>query len=239
MAVGQGFGVLNYQSRRAASMPDNPNDRATIVSIFPDPIIERKATVYPGYFEIPAAPLNDYSILVVGPSSWWKDLGEDQTLLEIPTNSVVMAESVIKDYCNGLFGCNMNDKMPGLFYVPGKFNKTTIKSYVNPENGTTFQQLLDRAKMRQTGFFNEVVKLADAMWARSNGNPLAISRDARLAAEILGLKSKPWMSDIKHLEMSNCPACGNLINALFPVCSNCKAIINPEKAKELNIKFAQ
>ena len=93
------------------------------------------------------------------------------------------------------------------------------------------------AKMKQKNWFTELVKIADVDWARTNGNPRAISDDSRLAAQKLGLQ-KAWMQDFRAVELNNCPACGAMININYPVCSNCKNIINTEKAKSLGLKFA-
>jgi uncharacterized OB-fold protein len=40
------------------------------------------------------------------------------------------------------------------------------------------------------------------------------------------------------MQKINCKACGTLVLPNFPVCPNCKAIVDEEKAKVLNIKFA-
>ncbi len=83
------------------------------------------------------------------------------------------------------------------------------------------------------------MRIADILWARTNGNPLAISDDSRLAAEKLGLTSqKNWMGDFRARELTNCKACGHMINPVYPVCPNCKNVIDEEKAKSLNLKFA-
>ena len=236
--VGSGFGAFGRNSRRGRPLPDNPYDKATVVSIYPEKISERNPTVSPGYWEIEGAPDGGFSLLVFSPSSWWKDLGQDQQLLEIKTNSLEMAESFVRDYCSGIFGCNMGDRMPGLFAIPGSYDQKTILAYKDALTGKTFAQLLEDARVKQKNFFSEVVVLADSMWSRTQGNPLAISKDARLAATKLNLKNKPWMGDFASLQMTNCPACGSLVNPAFPVCANCKTVINKERAKELNLQFA-
>jgi len=83
-----------------------------------------------------------------------------------------------------------------------------------------------------------LVKLADSLWARSNGNPLAISDSMRTAAKELNLE-KDWMKDFRMVETVRCKACGSLLNPMFPVCPTCKAINDPAKAKELGLTFAQ
>ena len=90
----------------------------------------------------------------------------------------------------------------------------------------------------QKKWFLELVKLADIL-SRSNGNPLSISDDARLACKELNIQNKPWLGDLQASELVRCIACGNLRNPQFPICSVCKAIVDKDKAKELGLTFAQ
>lgn len=216
--------------RRTIRGPVNPLDKTTIVSIYPAEIIETKPTISPGVFHIPAGSYDNPAIVIVGPSSWWREIDLDQPLLEIPVSSVQVADSVIKDYCNGILGCDMAGAMPGLFYVPGSFTVVDIRK--------SYKHELDAALARQRNWYSALVKLADALWARSNGNPLAISDSMRLAAREMNL-TKDWMKDFKMVETVRCKACGGLLNPMYPVCPTCKAINDPAKAKELGLTFAQ
>jgi hypothetical protein len=216
--------------RRTIRGPVNPLDKTTICSIYPSEIIETKPTISPGRFLIPAGSYEKPSILVVGPSSWWREIDEEQPLLEIPVSSVQVADSVIKDYCNGILGCNMADAMPGLFYVLGEHTVADIQKSYKTE--------LDATLMKQRNWYSMLIKLADSLWARSNGNPLAISDSMRVAAKEMN-QLKDWMKDFKMLETVRCKACGGLLNPMYPVCPTCKAINDPAKAKELGLTFAQ
>ena len=218
-------------NRQMIRSPINPMDKSTIVSILPKLISERKVTMQPGIFEIQPGTFDKPAILVVGTSNWWKEVGEHEPLLEISVGSVTVANSVVQDYCNGLFGCNMGDKMPGLFWVPGKFTIEQIKAQFSP--------LLLKARDNQKRWFQELVRAADILWARSSGNPLSISDDSRLAARELNLENKEWMNDLVKFELVRCVACGALRNPQFPICQTCKAIADPELAKKLNLTFAQ
>jgi hypothetical protein len=231
MSVVGGFPGLGNQ-RRTIRAPMNPLDKATVVSIYPKEILEIKHTIEPGKFLVPKGSFEHPGILVVGPSSWWRDIDDSQPLLEIPQSSIQIADSIVKDYCNGLLGCNMGEAMPGIFYIPGEHNRQSLnKSYAHE---------LENAKKRQANFFSSLVRLADSLWARSNGNPLAISEDMRMAARELNLtNNKDWMKDFEMVDMTRCKACGSLRNPEYPVCPTCKAIDDPEKAKNLQIKFAQ
>lgn len=221
--VGQ-FPGLNSLKRRMIKGPVNIYDKATVVSIFPKELDEKKVTIDPGRFIVPPGKVDAPSILIVGPSSWWREIDEEQPLLEIPTGAIMIAEAIVKDYCNGIFGCNMGDAMPGLFYVPGaKVNEKQEPDYKSTLEWIKkdFTKELKAAEERQKTFYSVLVKHADSLWARSNGNPLAISDDMRMAARELGLKTKDWLKDFQAVEMVRCKACGSLKSPDFPVCAAC------------------
>lgn len=241
MIVGQ-FPLMSDIKRRTIRAPTNPLDKSTVVSIYPKHIIERKHTIQPGVFEIFPGTYAKPAILVVGPSSWWKEIDENQPLLEIPHSSIQIADSIVKDYCNGIFGCDMGDKMPGLFYVPGA--KTDKNGNVSNQLTlewiqTEHKAALDAANVKQRNWFVELVRLGDALWSNTNGHPRSVSDDMKLAARELNFINKDWLTDSQTLELARCKACGHLGNPLYPICSNCKAINDPAKAKELGLVFAQ
>ncbi len=226
-----GFPGLTSHMTRTVRAPVNPLDKSTVVSIFPKEVNISNYTISPGKFHLDAGTLKDPALLVVGPSSWWKHVDENQPILEIPQSSVQIAESIVKDHCNGLVGCNMSSSMPGIFWLPGEI---TVKILF-----ANHQAALELAKKKQTVFWNALVRFADTFWARTNGSPLAISEEMRLAAKELGLdEQKDWMKDFSMLARTNCQACGSPVKPGYPVCANCKAITDPELAAKLGIKFA-
>lgn len=228
--VGTFPGIIDI-NRMTIRAPVNPLDKSTVVSIYPKEIDEVKHTIQPGRFIVPPGSYDKPSTLVVGPSSWWKEVDEHQPLLEIPVSSIQIADSIIKDYCNGLLACDMANSMPGIFYIPGDIRIVDlVKSYKHE---------LDKALVRQRNWYSQLIKFADALWARSNGNPLTISDDMRLAAKELNLQTKDWMKDFQMVDMVRCIACGSLRNPMFPVCPTCKAISDPIKAKELGLEFVK
>lgn len=231
MGVVGAFPLMSDIKRRTVPAPTNPMDKATVVSIYPKLIQERKCTIQPGYFEIQPGTYDHPSILVVGPSSWWKEIDENQPLLEISHSSIVIADSIVKDYINGIYGCDMGENIPGLFFIPGEWKLTQLV--------IEKKAMIDEANRKQRNWFQYLVKVADAMWARTNGNPLAISDDMRLAARELNFQNKEWLLDQQTFELVRCVACGHLKNPNYPVCSNCKAISDPDKAAKLGLKFAQ
>lgn len=231
MSVGQGFGSLNF-SKRVNKVPPNPLDKSTIVTVFPREVRDIKATVYPGVFIIPAAPRDGYNSVIITPASWYREIDDSQPTIEIPINSMELARSIIQDYCNGLIGCDMADVMPGLFHIPGAFTNEELIKVPN------FNEMLETAKRKQTNWFKHLITLADIDWARTNGNPLSIPDDARLAAEIVGIKNKPWLNDVLAFELKPCPACGVMRNPSYPICSSCHTIVDKEKFEALKLERA-
>jgi len=227
--VGAFPGMDVFRKRTIRATP-SPLDKATIISIYPMEIEEVKHTVQPGIFKIPAGTPQHPAILVVGPSSWWRELDEQQPLLEIPVSSIQIADSIVRDYCNGLFCCDMSEKMPGLFFIPGNLSLETVKK--------DHKDKLDSAERKQRNWFMDLVRAADVLWSQSNGNPLAISQQMRLAADQLQLKDKPWLADFTIAQLVNCPACGALRNSDFPICQHCKVVIDKVRFEALGLKFA-
>lgn len=218
-------------NRRTDRAPTNPMDKATVVSIYPREIDEVKHTISPGRFIIPPGTFEKPATLVVGPSSWWREIDADQPLLEIPTSSIVVAEAIIKDYCNSIFGVNAGESSLGLFYVMGEHDVASIKG--------KFPHELMKAKQQQRKWYELLIKAADSLWARSNGNPLAISDDMRMAATEMGIhEGKDWMKHQQMVDQVRCLGCGSLKNPLFPICATCKTVSDPAKFKELGLQFA-
>lgn len=230
--------VFALKNRRTIRSAVNPFDRATIVSIFPKVIKVHNPTIQPGFFHIPSGNYTNPAILVVESSSWWREVNENEPLLEIVESSIKVADSIVKDYTNGYLGCNNGNSILGLFYVPGEFKSVDAFRKHKFSEVISGQNLLDDAKKKQDNFFNELIKIADTDWARTNGNPRAISDDARLAAKLLGRDDKPWIKDYQAAQLVQCIACGHLRNPQFPVCGNCNRIVDEDLAKKLNIKIA-
>ena len=227
MGVVGAFPRINDWKRRTIRGPINQLDKSTIVSIFPKDIPEeRKPTIQPGTFKIPSGTFENPGVLVVGPSSWWRDVDEEQPLLEIPVSSVQIADSVVRDWANGILACNMDTHMPGVFYVLGcQTNARNEPDYPATKAWIkkTYPAELEKARVRQSNWYSLLVRMADSLWSRSNGNPLAISDDMRFAAKELNLtSSKDWMKEFQMVDMVRCKACGALKNPQFPICAACQ-----------------
>lgn len=217
-------------NRRTDRAPVNPMDKATVFSIYPVEVNEKKVTLQPGAFQIPAGSYDKPARLLVGPSSWWRELSLEEPLLEIPVSSLLIAESIVRDFCNGMIACDMGECMPGLFFIPGD-----IQTFELVEK---YKGILETAKRKQDNWYNKLIDEADILWARTNGNPLSISDDMRRAAVALGAQ-KDWAKNTGKIDLKRCVACGNLNNSNVVICPNCKIILDKERFEELGLSFAK
>lgn len=221
-----------FGKRRTVRATPNPLDKATIFSIYPREIEERHHTIQPGYFKIARGEPDNPSFLVVGPSSWWKETDEHSPLLEIPNSAVQVADAVVNSYCSGLLGFSKNKSQPGIFWVPGGYTVKDLKT--NP----TLIAELTKVKVWQDTYWSNLIKMADALWSKTGGNPLSISEDMRIAAKQIGVE-KDWMQNFGMMEKVSCQACGSPRNPKFPVCPNCKAVVDTKTFEALGLKFAE
>ena len=222
-----GIGSFADANRTAIRSAVNPLDKCTIVSLLHKGYTAKKPTLEPGIFKVPAGTIDNPGILIVGPSSWFLDTDPERPVAEIVTASNLVAESVVNDYVNGLLGYDRNGSMPGVFWVLGEKTKLqVIKDH---------QDLIKKYHNYQLSWYRNLVNMADALWAQSNGNPLTISEDFRKAAEVLGL-NKPWKDAYTTEELIKCVLCGKLRNPEYPICPHCNHIVDAEKYKALGLK---
>lgn len=217
MAQVGAFPSLREMARRTVRGPINPMDKSTVVSIYPKAITFKNITLMPRIWHIEAGSIEKPALLIVGSGSWWKDVHPEEPLIEIPVGSVAVAESIVRDYINGMFGCNMGDAMPGLFFVPGEITLEIL-------NHDPYKKLLESAIEKQTNYYRALVGYADSLWARSNGNPLTINEEMRVAARTLGKQDKDWMSDFQNVGQIRCFGCGSFKSPDYPICPSCHTI---------------
>lgn len=213
-------------SRQTIRATPNPLDKATIVSIYPKSIREIKETISPGIFEISAGSFENPALLVVGSSSWWRDIGEGMPTVEIPNGAIYIADSFINDWIGGLPGVTDNSK-PGLFFIPGDIKLDRVKE--------EYGNALKDCNVRQRNWFNNLLTEADKEWAKTNGNPKAISDLMKMAARELSKEDRPWMSSSVDIKKVPCVACGNLRNPSFPICPSCNRVVDVVLAGKLGI----
>lgn len=219
-----GFPSMKELNRRAIRGPVNPLDKSTVISIYPKPIVFRNCTLQPGRWELAAGSIEHPAFMTIGPSSWFKDVGPDEPLIEIVQSSVQIGESLVRDYVNGMFAVSPGVAEPGLFFIPGEINEDKLRG--------EYKNLLTAALARQMAYYRTLVKFADSLWARSNGNPLAINDEMRLAGKTLGSHDRDWMKDHANVGMVPCFACGEFKHPEYAICKACHSIDpNHPKAK--------
>lgn len=221
--------VFEMLNRRTVRAEVNPADKTTIVSIAPFDIVETITTVQPSRYEIPKGSLENPSLTVIGPASWWKETDPDQPLLEVIVGSVLVAKNLIYDYISAMNCVTMTVAQPGLFHVPGVLTLADVKK--------NFGEHLKRYDTMQRAWYKELVNQADGLWARTNQNPLSIDNQSRLAARELQLE-RPWIRDFQSVQNVNCIACGNLRNPQYPICPSCHMIVDTALAAKLGIVAA-
>ena len=186
------------RNKRKIRVSKSTSDKSTIVSLYPKDIPVREYhTVFPGKFKIPYGTLEAPGTLVIGVSTFTKTVPETDESIEVPVGSSDMAASILNDYFKSLEANGANAR-PGIFYVEGAYDSKSIMKH--PEWNARSKDAITK----QLAWYKILIKKADVNWSRTRGNPLSISNDARVAAELLGLKEKPWMNDFKTMEMVAC-----------------------------------
>ena len=138
---------FEIRQKQAIRQPVNPMDKSTIISIFPKAIQEKKETLQPNTFNIAPGSYANPSILIVGPSSWFREVDEHAPLVEIPVSSIVIAKSIVDDYISGLLAFRRNAAHPGIFYMPGEYK--TIDIIKKSPVAADYLRLLANAKQIQ------------------------------------------------------------------------------------------
>ena len=111
--------VLYEMNRMTSRAQINDMDKCTIFSVYPKDIEEKKITLMPFMYQIPAGTPEKPSRTVIGPASWWRDVDPEQPLIEIPVSSVVVAQSVVLDYTKSVYGYTAGKRCPGIFFLTG------------------------------------------------------------------------------------------------------------------------
>jgi hypothetical protein len=197
-------------------------DRATVVSMFPMEINEHKPGLYPGYFIIPAAPIGEFTFLVVGPSVYYQETKNDiMTQVQTPCN--VVAESIVHDFCSSHIGRIPQVAEPGVFWVPGAHEtRHDIEHY--------FPDQLKLAEQRQLKWYEELVKIADDTFSRTNRHT-SVSALQRLAAKHLALQ-RPW--SLRTADNAGlCRFCKSELPYGAVKCPTCREIVDMAAYREL------
>ncbi len=215
--------------RRQTRRPRNVHDKTSVISILPKELHKEFITLEHSNYTIPAGSVEKPAILILEGTSWWSAAQPAPApMLEVQVDSFSLATSLLRDTLIGMLECKIGEAQPGIFIIPGVVTLTDLK--------TKYSEEVKRAENMQKRWFEALVTMANIDWPRSQGNPLAIHDDSRLAANELGRKDLPWMGQFTVQELIPCVACGAPRNPKYPVCGSCHNVIDSKLAESLNIK---
>ena len=203
-------------------------DKSTVISLFPLPISAEKPGIFPGVFRIEASN-GEPSLLVVGQSTYYVDVGEDRPQLTVHKQSAEIARSIVEDFITAQLGIDDEKGIrPGLAWVRGEFSLLTLKA--------KHSKLLADLRSSHKAWNMELVKLADDDWQRYHKHTV-ISDIQRIAARQLGYADRDWLIVEEQLKSSNCPGCGTPVVPTIVVCPSCRCIL--DKVKYDQMAFAK
>lgn len=156
---------------------------ATIVSVFPFNIVEKKPGLVPPEFHLPAAEKGSFEILHVGLCGTFLFIDSDRGSVKTTEFADTVAESVVRDFITAMLGYEGDHCSPGIFWVPGKLTKAEIIK--------DHQEKLERADKGQYNWFVRIVRIADDAWNKGKSHA-QINDMQRYAAKSLDLK-RDWL----------------------------------------------
>lgn len=202
---------------------------ATLISILPFPIIEKKIGLFPGQFNIPAAKVGDIECLTVQGVIARNYIDEGRGHLDIDQAPEKLAESICFDFESSLV-VQGDDVKPGLFWVPGCHPDKSLEKVDTDQVKKLFSERILEARRLQTNWFRALVEMAEGDWIRYGKNPRMVTEMSKHAARALNLRPE-WMR-IEQADASvQCPACMTSISAEALVCATCKTIVKPKEYK--------
>jgi len=189
---------------------------ATIASFAPFPIRDEKPGMYPGIFELRAATKTKPEFLEVHEASTNYYL-QDGKALRVPVLEKQLAESVVRDFVDGLYGVSP-DACPAIFVVDGKLN----------------DEVISNALEKQERWMQFLVKDADDSFAKT-GTHRGITKLHHMAAAYLNLQPEnhQWLKVESRSSNILCEACGTNLKSTVVVCYQCGFVVNSEKYKTL------
>lgn len=204
-------------------MPRDLANAATIVSLFPLPIFERKPLL-PSVYQIPAAAEDRPEILVVREGVFYVYLDEFRGSMTIRTPAITVAESIVRDFLDGQH-LMTEDARPAIWVVPGEWLVSEV--YNDPDQKAKIQN----ESALQLEWFKRICTIADDEWSKFHQHRM-ITDVQRVAAKRLRYV-REWAQEVKPQDIADCPGCGAVINKKVAVCRECNCIINEELYAQL------
>lgn len=188
--------------------------QATVVSILPYAIREKKPGLIPNEYAIPASEdVQNPQLLVIDSASFGVYAGDERTI-RVSTPAIEVARAVVEDHINGTMLVELGVSEPGLFWIPVGIN--------DPDRiKTQFRDEYHACVVKQEAWFRRLVAEADDSWSKF-GQRKMISDPMKAAALRLKL-NRPWLLEQEvEKALSECPACFSKINPKAIICAVCK-----------------
>ena len=199
----------------------------TIVNYLPFQFIERKPSLVPEEYTIPAATDNEKTpgILHVSPVHSRLYMPLQEQLFKVPIDAESLARDLVKSLVSAQIEYEDGVAAPAIFYLPGTHSAREVKA--------NFAKEVDAALARQNLWLLKLVKKADDEWQKFRQHKF-ITDMQRWAAKKLGMK-KEWgeVSAAAPLEVENCKFCGHSTLKGIVVCPNCKNVLDSVRFKQL------
>ena len=198
-------------------MPKDYGTTATIVSLFPLPVFEKKPLI-PAIYKVDAA-IGELQpkLLVVREGMFHVYLDEFRGMMTIRTPALTIADSVVRDFLDGQYMLS-DEARPALWTVPGEW---TLDELIEDSDQA---ERIHREHNIQLEWFRRLIFVADDEWSKFHQHRM-ITEVQRIAAARLKLV-REWALDFKPENITDCPGCGIAINKKVAVCRECGCIIN-------------
>lgn len=207
-------------------MPQNYGTAATIVSLFPLPIFERKPLI-PSLYQVPGAREEmKPEVLIVQEGIFHVYLDEYRGMMTIRTPAITVAESVVRDFMDGQYMLSAESR-PAIWTLPGEWTTEEIQADKDQKERLQTENTL------QLEWFRRLILVADDEWSKFHQHRM-LTEVQRVAARRLRLV-REWALDPKPEDIIDCPGCGVVVNKRVAVCRECGCIINEDLYK--NLKF--
>lgn len=199
-------------------MPKDFGTSATVVSLFPLPVHEKKPLI-PSIYDIPASREElRPELLVIHEGRFHVYLDEFRGMMTIKTPAMTIAESIVRDFMDSQYMAG-EDARPALWCLPGEWSIFEFSA------GEQYERILKEHAI-QLEWFKRLIMIADDEWAKFHQHRM-ITEVQKIAATRMKV-NREWAIEYTPENNIDCPACGVLLNKRVAVCKDCGCIINAE-----------
>ena len=198
-------------------MPTDYGTAATLISLFPLPVFEKKPLI-PSIYQVAASQADmKPEISIVREGIFHVYLDEFRGMMTIKTPALTVAESVVRDFMDSQYMAG-DDARPAFWSIPGAW--TVAEIYSTQEQ----KDRLTRENSLQLKWFERLIMVADDEWSKFHQHRM-ITEVQKIAATRLKL-NREWAIEYTPENNTDCPGCGALISKKVAVCRECGCIIN-------------